>query len=433
MRRRIAFISEHASPLASLGGVDAGGQNVYVSQLATYLAHLGFNIDVFTRCEDAAAKPVQIVSKYIRVIHVKAGPKKYIPKEQILKYMDEFASNMIDFIEQQQITYELTHANFFMSAKVAMILNEILNIDYVITFHALGKIRKLYQKEKDTFPIERLAIEEAAAENAAIIIAECPQDKEDLIHHYNVNPAKIRIVPCGFCPGEFYPINKSFARSFLELPQNENIILQLGRMVPRKGVDNVIEAMARLKFTGRKTRLLIVGGGSDVPDATVCPEISRLQLLAQNLGLGLSVTFAGRKERKLLKYYYSAADVFITTPWYEPFGITPLESMACGTPVIGANVGGIKYSVKHGETGYLVPAKNPAALAARLDVLLASPLLLKKLAANAIKRVHRYFTWLKISRYMAMVYDEILNQKMDKKELYASMPKAQRTSSAQKI
>jgi D-inositol-3-phosphate glycosyltransferase len=148
------------------------------------------------------------------------------------------------------------------------------------------------------------------------------------------------------------------------LPPDERVILQLGRIVPRKGVDTAVRGFARLvKHHGVAARLLIVGGESDEPDPAATPEIGRLEAIARAEGVGDRVTFVGRRGREALKYYYSAADVFVTVPWYEPFGITPLEAMACGTPVVGSNVGGIKYTARDGETGYLVPPDDPDKLA----------------------------------------------------------------------
>jgi D-inositol-3-phosphate glycosyltransferase len=406
MSKKIAFISEHASPLAVLGGVDSGGQNVYVAELSKYMAKLGYEVDVFTRWEDISLPKVTTLSDGVRVIQVKAGPVKYIPKEELLPYMPEFRENMILFMEQEAIMYDLVHANFFMSALVAMELKEVMDIPYVVTYHALGKVRLLHQREQDKFPAERSAIEKKTAEQADSVIAECPQDKEDLCSLYQVNASRINIVPCGFCPSSFYPVNQSFARSLLGLDKKEKIILQLGRMVPRKGVDNVIRSLRFLQSL--HTRLLIVGGESENPDPAYSPEIHRLQQLAKEEGVLSSVTFAGRRDGKMLKYFYSAADIFITTPWYEPFGITPLESMACGTPVIGADVGGIKYSVKNGETGYLVPPRNPQALAAKIDHLLNNPVLIKKMQLNSIRRVHSLFTWARIAEMIAGIYETIL-------------------------
>jgi D-inositol-3-phosphate glycosyltransferase len=401
---RIAFISEHASPLADLGGVDTGGQNVYVAQLAKHLAREGYIVDVYTRRESERQKEIVNWAPGVRVIHVNAGPASVVVKEELLQYMDEFKANMIDFIFDQQLHYSLVHANFFMSALVAMAIKTELDIPFVVTFHALGHVRRIHQAEKDKFPMERLEIEEEAVKQADYIIAECPQDKEDLIDYYNAPDDKITIIPCGFSSKEFTPMDKEAARKLLGLPPKENIILQLGRMVPRKGVDNVIRALGAINQTTTPVKLLIVGGESEELEEANCPEYARLLEVARRHGVVDSVIFAGRKNRDKLKFYYSAADIFITTPWYEPFGITPLEAMACGTPVIGANVGGIKYSVADGETGALVDPHNPQMLADKVTQLLGNPSLLEQMSENSIERVNTHFTWAKVARQVSQMY-----------------------------
>ncbi len=407
MKTRIAFISEHASPLAALGGVDSGGQNVYVAELSKYLSQRDYLVDVYTRWEDDSLQQVCELLPGVRVIHVEAGPVSVIPKEQLLDHMGEFRDNMIGFITQEDLSYRLIHANFFMSALVAMEIKERLGIPFVVTYHALGKVRRIYQKEADQFPIDRLGIEHRTAVAADRVIAECPQDKDDLVSLYGVDESKITIVPCGFCPNEFYPVNQSYARALLGLDPQEKIILQLGRMVPRKGVDDVIRSLRHIQSADYKTRLLIVGGDAVKPTFDPGSELHRLMEIAKGEGVEAQVTFAGRRSSKELRYYYSAADLFITTPWYEPFGITPLEAMACGTPVIGSNVGGIKYSVADGETGCLVPAKDPESLGRCIGRLLGDQELIRSMQVNALKRVHRLFTWAKVAEQISAIYDEV--------------------------
>ncbi|HEX8462934.1 MAG TPA: glycosyltransferase, partial [Segetibacter sp.] len=155
MKRKIAFISEHASPLASLGGVDSGGQNVYVAELAKHLASAGHQVDIYTRWEDLKLPKVIDWENNIRVIHVKAGPVSLVPKEELLSFMPGFRDDMIEFINAEKVSYNLIHANFFMSGLVAMWLKELLNIPFVITFHALGYVRQLHQGKSDKFPAER--------------------------------------------------------------------------------------------------------------------------------------------------------------------------------------------------------------------------------------------------------------------------------------
>ncbi|GAA5512853.1 D-inositol-3-phosphate glycosyltransferase [Deinococcus carri] len=405
--KKIALISEHASPLATLGGTDAGGQNVYVAQVARHLANLGHAVDVFTRRDAPHLPEVLEWVPGVRVVHVPAGPAAVIPKEDLLPLMPEFTRYMAAFMAREG-RYDLLHANFWMSGLVAADLKRLLGVPFVITFHALGKVRRLHQGEADGFPDDRFAIEERLVREADRIIAECPQDEADLRELYGADPARIVTVPCGFDPAEFSPQGRREARERLGLDPAELTVLQLGRMVPRKGVDDAIRGFARaVRSLGQPARLLVVGGNSPDPDPALTPELGRLRAIAQEEGVEDRVTFTGSRDRSVLRDYYSAADVFISTPWYEPFGITPLEAMACGTPVLGARVGGIQHTVADGETGFLVPPRDPDALGERLADLLADAALRERMGAAALARVRTHFTWEGVARQLAQVYREV--------------------------
>jgi D-inositol-3-phosphate glycosyltransferase len=420
MTKCIALISEHASPLGTFGGVDSGGQNVYVGQLAKHLAAFGYKVDVFTRRDNDELPEIIQWMDGVRIINVPAGPAKYVRKEDILPYMEEFTAYILNFCQNpahsfdeigslHRPKYDLIHANFWMSAMVAADIKQALGIPFVVTFHALGRVRRFWQGDADEFPDRRFTIEDRIVAEADRIIAECPQDEQDLLRLYNANQEKITIIPCGFDTAEFWQVEKTTARQKLGLPIDDNLILQLGRLVPRKGVDTVIRAFGcLLRQYHIQARLLIVGGEAEQPDPRLTPEIARLQAIACQEGVESQVTFVGRRQREVLKYYYSAADVFITTPLYEPFGITPVEAMACGTPVIGSNVGGIKFTVKDGETGYLVPPNNPDAIAERITYLYKNPQILDCLSRQAIQRVHQKFTWKQVTSAVAALYEEVL-------------------------
>jgi len=412
MNRRIALISEHASPLAVLGGVDAGGQNVYVAQVARQLAALGDRVDVYTRRDDPELPTVVDVGRGYRVIHVPAGPAEPVAKEQLLPHMQPFFEWMLRDWTSNGRRYDLVHANFFMSGQVAADLRATLGVPYVVTFHALGKVRRLYQGPDDGFPKERDVVETRVVREADRIIAECPQDQLDLIRLYGADPARISLVPCGYDPHEFPAQDQAAARRSLGLDPDELVVLQLGRLVPRKGVDTVIEAVARLRREhGMRARLLIVGGSQRHPDPRHDPELQRLMELAESEGATDLVTFVGRRDRAELATYYGAADVFVSTPWYEPFGITPLEAMASGTPVIGSDVGGLRYTIRHGETGFLVPPRDADALAGQLARVLADPELRARIVENAMQRVRANFTWRNVTEQLAAVYDEVAERR----------------------
>lgn len=403
--QRIALISEHASPLAGPGSVDSGGQNIYVVHLARELGKRGYPVDVFTRRDKALLPEIVPVVPNVRVVHVPAGPATQLPKETLLPYMGEFGDFMTRFMSNESAGYMVMHANFFMSGVAALRTKAALRIPLVTTFHALGRIRRLHQGSADGFPDSRFDIEEQLVRESDCVIAECPQDFEDLVTHYHADPARIRTVACGFDAAEFEPVPRLEARAALGWPSDEFALLQLGRMVPRKGVDNVIRAVGYLlREHGISARLFVVGGNSDRPSSDATPEIGRLQQIASEEGVSEQVVFVGRRGRDTLRLFYSAANVFVTTPWYEPFGITPVEAMACGIPVVGAAVGGIRSTVLNGRTGYLVPPHDPVSLARRLAQLARSPALAERLGAAGRRRANAHFTWEGIAARMEAVY-----------------------------
>jgi D-inositol-3-phosphate glycosyltransferase len=423
MRRRLLWISEHASPLALLGGADGGGQNVYVDQVARHLAASGHEVDILTRRDRDDLPATVELAEGVRVVHVPAGPPSAVRKEALLPFMGEFADFALRYLGRRGRGYDLVHANFFMSALVASEIKRATGTPFVVTFHALGRVRRLHQGGDDTFPVERLAIEDRAVAEADRIIAECPQDEHDLTRLYRADPSRIATIPCGFSPSEFWPVDKGEARAALGLPREGPIILQLGRMVPRKGVDNVIRALARLRRgRGVPALLLVVGGETREPDPAITPEIGRLGAIAREEGVADAVSFVGSRSRHELRDYYGAADVFVSTPWYEPFGITPVEAMACGTPVVGSAVGGIRTTVVDGETGYLVRPDDPDALASRLADLLLDPARRRAFGRRAVRRANALYTWRRVAETIAAVYDDVLDARRPRRASRAARP-----------
>lgn len=406
MKKRIALISDHASPLAEPGGVDSGGQNIYVSQLATILADRGHQVDVFTRRTNSG--DALVAERGYRVIHIPAGPPRPVPKEELLQWMPAFGSEAIAFMREQDCVYDIVHAHFWMSGLVAERIRRELGIPYVITFHALGAIRRSHQGSADTFPAERLIVERQLVRRADRIVATCPSELEELTTLYEADPQKIRVIPCGFDPEEMQATKRHEARARLGWAGNEFVVLHVGRIVPRKGIDNLIRGYARWwKASGAKSRLVIAGGETRNPDLARHPEFRRLAEIAKEEGCRYQVAFLGQRSRRELPDLYSAADLFITTPLYEPFGITPLEAMACGTPVIASSVGGLKFSVIDGKTGSLVPPAQPSELATRIDELYRNHALRRDYARQGRARAYECFPWSLLIPQIESVYLEV--------------------------
>lgn len=406
--QRIAIVSEHASPMAQLGGVDSWGQNVYVANVARELARLGHCVDVFTRLDNPYLSDQMEWDENVRVIHVPAGPARRLPKESLLPYMGQFSQYLQSYVRRHDMQYDVIHANFFMSAMAALPVARLTNTPLAVTFHALGKVRRMYQQQDDHFSDRRFSIEEDIVREADCIIAECPQDECDLIELYDADPERIRMIPCGHDPEELAPMDLHEARQLLGWENDTFYVLQLGRMVPRKGIDNVIRALARLREThGVRARLCVVGGDLTSGSAGDIDELNRLMRIAQEEGVEDAVEFTGSRDRSVLNRYYSAADVFVTTPWYEPFGITPIEAMACGRPVVGSDTGGIKYTVVDGKTGYLVPPKDADALAARLAILAHDRSLGMRMGRAGAARARGLFTWRAVGQELNQIFQEL--------------------------
>ncbi len=399
---RLALISEHASPLAALGGEDSGGQNVYVAELSRRLGNMGHRVDVFTRRDDRFLPKVVPLESGVRVVHLPAGPAKSISKDDLLPFMSEFRDAFYEFASREPAAYDLVHANFWMSGWVACEAKRDLGLPFAQTFHALGEIKKREQGAADTSPPERQAAEFRILEEVDRVLATCPAEVEELTDLYGADPTRLTLVPCGVDVRKFRPIDRSKARKRIALPDKPTIVY-VGRLVPRKGVDTLVEAFALLP-PRLDARLVIVGGE---PGVEISPETKRLSTLAEKLEVREKITFTGSRPQAELRRYYGAADVAVTVPHYEPFGMTPLEAMACGTPVVGSHVGGIKTSVVDGKTGYLVPPKDPEALAGRLLHLLSDGELRDRMGRAARRRIKEHYTWERVARLAAAAFAEV--------------------------
>ncbi|MBV9231610.1 MAG: glycosyltransferase [Chloroflexi bacterium] len=412
--RRIAFLSEHASPVALLGSVDAGGQNVYVDEVSRNLALRGYAVDVFTRRDNPEAPTVIDWAPGVRVINLAAGPAEPRLKDELWPFMPAFRDAFLHFMEHDEARYDLIHGNFWMSGWVATELRRWLNLPVVQIFHAMGKTKQRHQGSADSSPQERISVESQVIQHVDRIIAQCPSEQSELVDDYDADPGKVVVIPSAVNTEVFCPVARAEARRYTGLEPDDFVIVYVGRMQPRKDVRNVVRATARLVqwCAGMPSlptiKLLLVGGETVEPDPVATPEIGELQRLAAECGITEHVHFIGKRQQDTLRYFYSAGDVAVTTPWYEPFGLTPLEAMACGRPIIGSAVGGITYTIAAGETGFLVPPRDPETLAARLHQLLMEPEMRERMGRAARLRMERKFTWSTVAMSTSALYETLL-------------------------
>lgn len=390
------MISEHASPLAALGGVDAGGQNVHVAALSTALARRGHRVTVYTR-RDSPDLPAKVrVQPRLEVVHVDAGPATHVPKDELLPFMEALADGVVQ--DWGRTPPDIVHGHFWMSGIAALNAArsepEGFRVPVVQTFHALGTVKRRHQGADDTSPPERRFLEPSVGRSADRIIATCSDEVFEL-KAMGIDTAKVSIAPCGVDLDLFTSEGPADARS------GPHRILSVGRLVPRKGVDLVIRSLPYLKAAGfADVELLIVGGGARGQD----PEAQRLLGLAQDLGVADQVELRGQVPREAMPAIFRSADAVACTPWYEPFGIVPLEAMACGIPVVAAAVGGLTDSVVDHGTGLHVPPKDPAAIAEAVAMLLASPALRAKLGRAGERRAKARFSWNRVAAETEKAY-----------------------------
>jgi D-inositol-3-phosphate glycosyltransferase len=290
-------------------------------------------------------------------------------------------SSSLRFMLREETQYDLIHGNFWMSGWVASQLRQRLHIPAVQIFHATGRTKRRHQKKVDSSPGDRIKTEMDVIRNVDRLIAQCPAERAELVDDYHADPARVVIIPSAVNTQVFRPVPRDEARRRIGLDEAGKVIVYIGRMLPRKDIRNVVRALAllfqqddgSLDSPASSLKFMVVGGETVEPDPVATPEIGELQRLAGELGVLGHIRFVGKRQSNEIRDYYSAGDVEVTTPWYEPFGLTPLEAMACARPVIGSAVGGITFTIKDGETGLLVPARDPAALAASCSLKRAAP------------------------------------------------------------
>ncbi|MEU4341874.1 glycosyltransferase [Nocardia sp. NPDC023852] len=380
---KIAMVSEHASPLAALGGVDAGGQNVHVAELSAALCREGHEVTVYTRREEADAPHAVTTDQGYCVIRVPAGPPHSLPKDELLPYMDEFGTFLREHWRRERP--DVVHAHFWMSGLAALLAARPADIPVVQTFHALGVVKRRHQGANDTSPADRVRLEQLIAERTDHIIATCTDEVFELAR-MGVPRSRTSVIPCGVNLEQFTPDGPSAPRSA------EYRMVSVGRLVPRKGFDTAITALTSL----RNTELILVGGPDDGKIADD-PEGRRLLALADDLGVRDRLHMLGQVPRTRMPPLLRSADVAVCTPWYEPFGITPLEAMACGVPVVTAAVGGLIDTVVDGVTGRLVAPRAPAKLADAVGELLATPVIRQKYGLAGLERVKVRYSWDRIA------------------------------------
>lgn len=394
----IALVSEHASPLAALGGVDAGGQNVHVAQLAGALADRGHRVTVYTRRDDPDLPDTVPLRAGVEVAHVPAGPAVPVPKDELLPYMDVFGAWLARAWKRSRP--DVAHSHFWMSGVATARAARETRLPFAHTYHALGSVKRRHQGAEDTSPPERIAWETRIGALCDRVVATCRDEVAEL-RAMGVPPVRASVVPCGVDHRRFTPVGPSVPRD-----GRRHRVLQIGRPVPRKGAAVTLAALALLPGAE-----LVLAGGPPAERLDDDPEIRRLRALAGEYGVADRVLFTGGVPPEDVPAWLRSADVVVCPADYEPFGIVPLEAMGCGRPVVASAVGGQLDTVTDPHTGRLVRPGSPVALADAVAGLLADPAERAACGAAGRRRVRDHYGWDRVAAVTERVYRDLLAER----------------------
>ena len=405
------MISYHTCPLATLGGKDTGGMNVYVRELAKQLGRDGVSVDVFTRSQDEHVPHVVHDLGYgNRVIHVPAGPELPLAKKDLADYIPQFIQHVLHFADEKSLTYDVIHSHYWMSGIAGIGLKEAWEIPLVHMFHTLGLMKNRIAREGESEGDYRIKGERDVLRHTDRVVAATQAELAQLQWLYEVKTNNVLIIPPGVDLGRFYPIPKEDAREYIHVDLCPRMVLFVGRIEPLKGIDTLIRAFSKMKVSGALSRheicLVVIGGDVSISEKDMTNEMARLHELRKQYGLEDVVTFLGNRDQDTLPYYYSAADLVVMPSHYESFGMVALEAMACGTPVIASQVGGLAYLIQDGVTGYHVRDQEPEELAARMTEIMDHDSIYQEMSDNALEHAKKY-SWNEITRRVKEVYQSV--------------------------
>ncbi len=413
---RIAMLSVHTCPLATLGGKKSGGMNVYVKELSIELGKRGIDVDVFTRSQDPCVPHVNdtALGPHARVIHIPTGPESPLSTAEIIPYLPEFVRNVTDFASANHLRYDVIHSHYWLSGCAGLELKSAWDAPMIQMFHTLGQMKnRIAQSPAGRESSLRIDIEQEIMHEANYLVAATPAERVQLMWLYGADMRRIRVIPPGVDITRFRPILTAEARRAIGISEDSQLLLFVGRIEQLKGIDILLQAIALLKQQrpeGLDRLCLSIVGGNIDDEAQEDAEMARLKALHSQLGLGDLVTFLGAKSQDKLPDFYAAAEAVIVPSDYESFGMVALEAMACGTPVIASEVGGLAYLVQDGVTGFHIPTREPAELAGHIRLLLENNALRREMSIAARQAAERY-SWPLIANQIEQLYLEAAGRK----------------------
>jgi D-inositol-3-phosphate glycosyltransferase len=410
--RRVAMVSVHTSPLAQPGTGDAGGMNVYVLEVARQLARRGTAVDLFTRTTSASQREVVEVEPGVVVRHVAAGPYEGLSKEDLPGQLCAFAAGMMRVAAHAPVGYyDLVHSHYWLSGQVGWLAADRLEVPLVHTMHTMARVKNLHLADGDEpEPLGREIGEAQVVDAADRLVANTTREARELVELYDADPARVAVAEPGVDLATFTPGSQTQARAELGIPLDAVLLLFVGRIQPHKGPDVLVRAAAELARRRPDVRERLAVGVLGGASGSGVRSPMGLDVLAERRGIGEHVRFVPPVDRPTLARWYRAADVVAVPSHSESFGLVAVEALACGTPVVASNVGGLPTAV--GQAGLLVDGHDTADWATALGRVVLDPgrraLLSRRAAEHA-----SHFGWGRTAEQLEEVYAGALATRKD--------------------
>jgi mannosylfructose-phosphate synthase len=416
-RPRIGMVSTHGYVAAEppLGAADTGGQVVYVLELSRKLAQLGYEVDIWTRRFEEQPE-IETVNENVRIIRMPCGGKKFIGKEYLYLHLDEWAENALRFIERQGLKYQFLDSHYWDAAYATRRLAEALDLPHVHTPHSLGLWKKQLMErdapedaanfEKKYNFTERIRHEREIYETCEQIIATTPDQLDMIVRDYGVREQQACLIPPGYDDNRFFPVSAASRQSIRQrLNFTGKAVLALGRLAQNKGYDLLIEAFSLVASRIEDAVLYLAVGGTDLK-ADEKTMLTRLKEQVDALKLTDRVKFGGYVADTDLADYYRAADVFVLSSRYEPFGMTAIEAMACGTPAVVTIHGGLYRALTFGRHALYADSFDKEDLGISIVKVLRHPRLATRLSRMGAHKARSLFTWTGIAQQLISLIEE---------------------------
>ncbi len=358
--------------------------NVYIREVAAEMARRGVRSDIFTRRTEPDTPDIVDIAPGVRVVQIRAGVPRPVHKDLQPRLVRRFAEE----IASSYGPYDVIHAHYWLSGVAGSLLKDEWKVPLVVSFHTLARVKDVASTGEPPEPLFRKRGEARVISAADRIIAPTDIERGQLIELYDADPSGIYVAPPGVDLERFTPGDRDAARRRFGF-SSDPLAVFVGRLQPFKGTDVAVHALASLKRMVPDAQLAIVGGDSPRGSRG---ERMRLRLQARRLGVADRLHFLEPVTHAELPELYRAADVVVVPSASESFGLVALEAQACGTPVVATAVGGLRLTVRDGETGYLVGRRDPKAFAAALSRVLSDPVARERLGANAV-RLAAGFPW----------------------------------------